>query len=89
MLVQRPGDWATILRVDACLPLVPTIDGRGRTLDFAHVGEAAMAAQSRWETLTSPPLPAPVPRLAVTDRTGRFGRLPRDSLVSRRLILLP
>ena len=97
-LVQRPGDWDTILLVDARRPPVPEINGRGRTLVFAHDGEYATVAQFRWASLSrrlywrlclaSPPLNQPFEHFTVPGPTGRFGRLPRASLSSCRLILL-
>ena len=44
-LVQRPGDWATILRMDDRVLPVPAMGCRGRTLVWDRDGNAATVAK--------------------------------------------
>ena len=55
MVVQRPGNWATVLHVDVRVPPVPVLDGRGQMIALVCTGESAMAALSRQESLVSLP----------------------------------
>ena len=42
--------------MDAHVPPVPALAGRGQTLALVCAKEAVMAAQSQWESMASPPL---------------------------------
>ena len=99
MVVQRPGNWATVLHVDVRVPPVPALDGRGQMIALVCTGESVMAAKSRQESLVSPPLTAPVPgatkpalrtpRYSRPDwllwptSAGFFGLVPLDSATAR------
>ena len=63
-LVQRPGDWATILRMDDRVLPVPDMGYRGRTLVWDQDGNAATVAKLWGGLLVSPPLPAHMPGAA-------------------------
>ena len=70
MLVQRPGDWETIMHMNTIILPVPNLDCRVRKLVWYRDGDTAMAYQLWGGSITSPPLLAPVPD-ADTARTDQ------------------
>ena len=94
MLVQRPGDWETILHMNTRILPVPDLDCRVRKLVWDRDVDTQWriscgGVQSRprpcWRLyLTPTPLEQTNGRPSVPDRTDCFGLLPLDSLGHRR-----